>query len=106
MRRQSPCGIVVVAGLKVRWAEDEDAKVGQATVLRRHKALMALARRLGDRSLAEATVGDIEAWLVTVAPRTKETYATAAPGPSTAGRSCSGRSCRRVTRAGWSATGW
>jgi len=70
-------GLAESLTLVERWAEDEDAKVGPGTVLRRHKALMALARRLGDRTLTEATVGDISAWLVTVAPRTKETYATA-----------------------------
>lgn len=60
-----------------RWEEDEGTRVGPGTVLKRHKALLALARRLGARSLAEATVGDVEGWLATVAPRTKETYATA-----------------------------
>jgi len=70
-------GLAESLTLVERWAEDEDAKVGPGTVLRRHKALMALARRLGDRTLAEATVGDIEAWLATVGSRTRETYATA-----------------------------
>ena len=70
-------GLMQSLSLVERWAEDEGAKVGPGTVLRRHKALMALARRLGDRTLAEATVGDIEAWLATVGSRTKEGYATA-----------------------------
>ena len=73
----APGGIGESLGLVERWEDDEGTRVGPGTVLKRHKALMALARRLGARSLAEATVGDVEDWLAAVAPRTKETYATA-----------------------------
>ena len=69
-------GIGESLSLVERWEEDEGTRVGPGTVLKRHKALTALARRLGARSLAEATLGDVEGWLATVAPRTKETYAS------------------------------
>ena len=59
-------GLTGSLDLVERWAEDEDTRVGSASVRNRHKALMTLARRLGDRSLAEATVGDTEEWLASV----------------------------------------
>jgi len=59
-----------------RWAEDECTKLGPVTVLKYRRALMALARLLGERSLAEATPGDVEAWLAPLAPRTRANSAT------------------------------
>jgi len=59
-----------------RWAEHVASQVSPVTLMRYRKVLVALARRLGERSLAEATMVDVDGWLATAAPTTRTNYAS------------------------------